>query len=232
MATRKKVTTKRTSASSSQEPETVDVKLDPRNVNRHGERSLAAVERSVADCGAGRSIVVDKSGTIIGGEATYQAALKAGLKLKPIHTSGDELVVVIRDDMEPDDPRRRLLAIADNRTSQLSDFDHAKLAAELEQISEQTGGNLIEAAGFNQEELATLLSSMRWDGVADEDLPTFSKSADDNSPGPKMVPIKVTEDQWEIIDAACRRLRSREADVGISVGRCLELICADFMAGD
>jgi hypothetical protein len=227
MATKKKVAEKRSTPAA----ETVEVKLDPRNVNRHGERSLGAVEKSVKDLGGGRSIVVDKTGTIIGGEATYHAAVKAGLRLKPIHTSGDELVVVVRDDLDPDDPRRRLLAIADNRTSQLSDFDHAKLAAELEAIGQESEAALVEAAGFNAEELSTLLGSMRWDGVAEEDMPAFNKTTADGN-AVTLVPLKVTEEQWAVIDQACRRLRTRESDAGVSVGRCLELICADYLAGE
>jgi hypothetical protein len=44
-------------------------------------------------------------------------------------------------------------------------------------------------------------------------------------------PIFPTLDQRGVIDAAVKRLRWIEDDPDMSVGRVLELVCADFMAG-
>lgn len=46
-----------------------------------------------------------------------------------------------------------------------------------------------------------------------------------------MVSIMVTEDQAVVIRGAVEKVRLDEADDDMSVGRTLELICADFLGG-
>ena len=43
------------------------LKLDPHNANRGTDRGRRAVADSLAECGAGRSILVDRDGTVIAG---------------------------------------------------------------------------------------------------------------------------------------------------------------------
>lgn len=132
------------------------LKLDPNNANRHTTESLTAVQLSVARLGAGRSIVADSSGTVIGGEATLKAAQQLGLPLREVRTNGEELVVVIREDLAPDDPRRTALAIADNQTAKLSDFDEEVLAQQLRGLSDDQ--DLLTATGFDDSELMAILN--------------------------------------------------------------------------
>lgn len=132
------------------------LKLDPHNANRHTAESLTAVQLSVARLGAGRSIVADSSGTVIGGEATLKAAQQLGLPLREVRTNGEELVVVIREDLGPDDPRRAALAIADNQTAKLSDFDEEVLAEQLRGLSDNQ--ELLTATGFDDAELMAILN--------------------------------------------------------------------------
>jgi len=54
------------------------IKLDPRNARSHPDRNRSAVEKSLRELGAGRSIVVDASGVVIGGNAVYEQAVKLG----------------------------------------------------------------------------------------------------------------------------------------------------------
>jgi hypothetical protein len=49
--------------------------LDPRNARRHSDPNKKAVEASLRELGAGRSIVVDREGVVIGGNAVYEQAL-------------------------------------------------------------------------------------------------------------------------------------------------------------
>ncbi len=44
-------------------------------------------------------------------------------------------------------------------------------------------------------------------------------------------PVRLTKDQRSIVDRAMHMLRVAEEDHTISEGRCLELICGDFIAG-
>ena len=99
-------------------------KTDHRNYRKHSQKNLAMIERSLAENGAGRSILLDNSGESIAGSGTLQMALKRGIPIKEVHTSGDELIAVIRDDISPDDPRRKQLALADNATTDMSAWDY------------------------------------------------------------------------------------------------------------
>ena len=70
--------------------------------------------------GAGRSIVVDRDGEIIAGHHTAEAAAAAGLKRTVVDTTGAELVVVKRTDLDANDPRATGMALADNRAGDLN----------------------------------------------------------------------------------------------------------------
>ena len=111
------------------------LKLDPHNANRGTDRGRRAVADSLAECGAGRSILVDRDGTVIAGNKTLEAALQLGLPVRVVESSGDELVVVQRTDLELDgeDQRARRLAYLDNRAAQLGlDWDTDQILADLE----------------------------------------------------------------------------------------------------
>lgn len=78
------------------------IREDRRNYRKHSEQNLKLIGRSLDNYGAGRSIVADNSGSVIGGNGTLREANKRGLKQRIVHTTGDELVVVVRDDIAPD----------------------------------------------------------------------------------------------------------------------------------
>lgn len=96
---------------------------DSRNYRKHSKRNLAMIDRSFEENGAGRSILLDNTGESIAGSGTLKTALKRGVPIREVHTDGTELIAVIRDDIGPDDPRRRRLALADNATSDSSEWD-------------------------------------------------------------------------------------------------------------
>jgi hypothetical protein len=129
---------------------------DPANARAHDEHNQQAIRRSLSELGAGRSIVVDAAGTIIGGNETYRQAQALGLKTRIIATRGDELIVVLREDLKPDDPRRLALALADNRANDLSVFDDQQLADLLQQLPPPQ----LAAAGFTDKDLARLLEGL------------------------------------------------------------------------
>jgi DNA modification methylase len=155
---------------------------DPRNANRHTPQSLDAVKRSFAAMGAGRSVLADNTGTLIAGEASLKAAQDLGIRVREIHTTGDELLVVVRDDLAPDDQKRRALALADNQVGKLSEFDEDGLVDELKAIGDR---DLLDAIGFTSEELEDLLTPEGADGAADTgdngtptDQPTVTQPGD------------------------------------------------------
>jgi DNA modification methylase len=117
--------------------------LDPRNARRHPEQNMNAVAASLRELGAGRSIVVDRDGVVIGGNAVYEKARELGIAVREIATRGDELVVVRRVDLATNDPRRKALALADNQIATLAEWDElvlSELRAEVEEIEFETMG--------------------------------------------------------------------------------------------
>lgn len=106
------------------------LKPDPNNANKSTPRGQHAIKESLQRLGAGRSIVADRDGTIIAGNQTYKQAIELGYEPEFVHTSGDRLVVVVRDDLslKDDDGTALSLALADNRTQELSlNFDEERL---------------------------------------------------------------------------------------------------------
>ena len=109
-----------------------DIKFDKRNYRIHNDKNKQLIKKSLEECGAGRSIVIDNDNEIIAGNGIYEQAQKLGLKTKIIETDGSELVVVKRTDLATDDEKRKKLAIMDNTTSDSSEMDTALLSEDFD----------------------------------------------------------------------------------------------------
>lgn len=109
----------------------VDLIPDDKNANKHTPRGTAMLDHSIGTYGLGRGVLVDRNGKLIGGNATQQAAIDAGLEDAIIvETDGNQLVVTKRNDIDLDTPRGRELAIFDNRVAQVNQvWDGVMLAA-------------------------------------------------------------------------------------------------------
>lgn len=99
-----------------------DFEFDKRNANLGTERGQKALEKSLFDLGAGRSIVVDKNLKVIGGNKTLEAYSEIGFKdVVVIPSNGKHLIAIQRTDLSLDeDERARLLSLSDNRVGELS----------------------------------------------------------------------------------------------------------------
>lgn len=109
-----------------------EIKFDKRNYRRHCAKNKSLIRKSLEECGAGRSIVIDNSGEIIAGNGIYEQAQKLNIPTRIIETDGSELVVVKRTDLTPEDKRRKQLAVMDNSTSDSSEFDFDSLQADFD----------------------------------------------------------------------------------------------------
>lgn len=109
-----------------------EIKFDKRNYRKHNDKNKSLIHKSLKECGAGRSIIVDNEGEIIAGNGVYEQAKKLGLKTKIVETDGSELVVVKRTDLSTDDDKRRRLAVMDNSASDTSEFNLELLQADFE----------------------------------------------------------------------------------------------------
>lgn len=106
---------------------TADLAADPANLRKHSEKNLKAVEGSIKRFGFQTPIVVDADNIIVAGHARYEV----------LKSLGHEKIPVIRTELTGAD--RVAYAIADNRTSELAEWDDAALAdvlKELENIGE------------------------------------------------------------------------------------------------
>lgn len=108
------------------------IKFDARNYRKHNDKNKELINKSLAECGAGRSILIDNDGEIIAGNGVYEQAQQLGLKTKIIETDGSELVVVKRTDLNTDDEKRKRLAVMDNSSSDTSEFDISLLQEDFE----------------------------------------------------------------------------------------------------
>jgi hypothetical protein len=78
-----------------------DLKLDERNANKGTARGRKALDKSLRDYGAGRSILLDSKGRVIAGNKTLEAARESDLAkdVLVIRTDGSQLVAVQRTDL-------------------------------------------------------------------------------------------------------------------------------------
>jgi DNA modification methylase len=153
-----------------------DLKSDHKNARKRTDRSASLIAESLKRYGAARSIVIDEDGRILAGNGTVEGAKKAGItNVRIIEAEGDELIAVRRAGLSEDE--KVGLALADNRSSDLSEWDHEM----LRQLSEEH--NL--APWFEDDELLA------------EVLDTVEGNTDpDDVPEPPEDPITKPGDLW------------------------------------
>lgn len=135
-------------------PQVVSLKAltpDARNARKRTERSHALIEKSLTTYGAARSIVIDETGTILAGNGTVEAAATVGIdKVLVVPVDGNTLVAVQRTDLT--DKQKAEYSIADNRASDLSEFDGQVLSTLVAEIPD-----LDISSFFTAEEFEALL---------------------------------------------------------------------------
>lgn len=145
---------------------------DPKNVKKHGRRSVDEIARSLQLYGQQKPIVVDAGGVAIAGSGTIEAAR---------HLGWTQLAAVTWDGGRP---RARGYAVSDNRTAEFAEWDDTNLAAVLAEIASE--GLHGDDLGFTARELADLLGGTAAGGAG----------ADDDHPDPPANPITKHGDVW------------------------------------
>ena len=132
------------------------LKSDHKNARKRTDRSAQLIKESLEKYGAARSIVIDEENRILAGNGTIEGAKQAGIKnVRIIETTGDEIIAVKRTGLSEDE--KVGLALADNRTADLSEWD----AEMLHQLSEEHD----LSPWFEQEDLDELLNVTTLDPV-------------------------------------------------------------------
>ena len=132
-----------------------DVKPYPNNP-RTNDDAVDAVAGSIREFGFRQPIVVDSEGVIIVGHTRWKAAQKLGLERVPVH---------VATDLTPD--QIRAYRIADNKTNELAEWNLELLPIELGAL--QAANFDLGLLGFDEDELATLLSGDLKAGECDPD---------------------------------------------------------------
>lgn len=135
------------------------IQPDPANVRRHPERNLDAIKGSLARFGQQKPVVVDPRGIVLAGNGTLAAARALGwTSIKVVRTAlaGSEATA---------------FAIADNRTSETSEWDQQALNDILAALHAEDEG-LATSTGFSLDEIASLI------GAGNEEQPAEEAPAD------------------------------------------------------
>lgn len=135
----------------------VDSLIPYANNPRLNDNAVDAVAASIKEFGFKVPIVVDGENVIINGHTRLKAAHKLGLKQVP---------VIVADDLTPE--QVKAFRLADNKTSELAEWDLDKLDIELEGINEIDMGEF----GFDDVDFGDLDSDSDFAGSCeDEDVP-------------------------------------------------------------
>lgn len=143
---------------------------DPANARKHPERSLEAIQGSLARFGQQKPVVVDANGVVIAGNGLLEAAKRLGWKS----------IAAVRTKLAG--VERAAYAIADNRVAEFSQWDEEALRETLATLSPDAAA----AAGYSPDELGAILR-----GAADlED--------DEGAPEPLPKAVSKLGDLWHL----------------------------------
>lgn len=136
--------------------------LDPANARLHDERNLDAIKGSLARWGQRLPVVVQRHGKVVrAGNGRVLAARQLGWT---------HLAALIVD--EPD-VEATAFAIADNRTSDLAEWDDSALARLLQSLPQ----DLLDTTGFSTDDLNELLSELDPTSAHEDEAPPLPKVA-------------------------------------------------------
>jgi len=118
--------------------------LDPANARQHNARNLESIRRSYERFGQQKPIVVDADGKVIAGNGQLEAAKALGWTQ----------IAAIRTDLQG--AEATAFGLADNRTSDLAEWDEQALAALIADLQAEDAALLV-ATGFSEADINSIL---------------------------------------------------------------------------
>lgn len=144
-----------------------DLIADPNNRRKHTPRNVGLLVDALQKVGAARSIVIDEDNEVLAGNATIEAAAEAGItKVRVVEADGQEVIAVRRKGLTAN--QKRDLAIYDNRTAELAEWD-------VEQLIKDASDGIDLSGFFREDELAQLLKSVD-EPIAPEEFPAIDEN--------------------------------------------------------
>jgi ParB-like chromosome segregation protein Spo0J len=187
-----------------------ELSCDPANARKHPDRNIETIVASLKRFGQQKPIVIDSTNVVRAGNGTLEAARSMGwTEIDCVRTSlkGSDAIAY---------------AIADNRTAELAEWDDDVLAASLNGLLADDP-DLLNAAGFSDEELMKMLDQFNAEEIAPPGL-----AEGDREPFRQMT-FTVHDSQFEVIEAALKAAKSQgggESAVNEnSNGNALAFIC-------
>jgi len=119
-----------------------DLIFDPANLRKHGKKNIDAIKGSVARFNQQTPIVIDRKNIVRKGNGTLAAVIELGWKE----------IKVIRTDL--DGSEATAYAIADNRTSELAEWDNDALKDTLQSLADD--GFDLSDIGFDDSDMGNL----------------------------------------------------------------------------
>lgn len=180
------------------------------NNPRINDEAVDAVVKSIKSFGFNVPILCDQQFTIIAGHTRWKAAKKIGMKSVP---------VII---LELTEAQRNAFAIADNKTSEIADWDYPRLRKILERL--QSKKINLPSLGYSQGELQALLTKQKkfdWKAFEQRFKAKLSSMY-------VFLPIKVPAEMKEIFKKAIQQLANKheikEKDPAKAAGQVLVLL--------
>jgi hypothetical protein len=211
---------------------------DPQNARKHDKRNRDGVRALLEEYGQLIPIVVDRAtNIIIKGNCTHGETKALGRKF----------IAVVFQDFKPG--QAVAFGLDDNRIGELGSWEYQIAAEHIRTLQEFEDAPLY---AWSEAEIEPLLQA-DWTPPAPSDdsalhalvagakehagsTPADSGHGDQQRPpaehdAGKAKPIQVTPAQRETIDRAVDHVRLINDDQAMSEGRCIELACADYLAG-
>ncbi len=122
---------------------------DPENPRKHTRAQVRALAKSIEAFGFNAPILIDRNRQIVAGHCRFEAAKLLGLAQVP---------VIFLDHLT--ETQAKAYRLADNKLTDRSSWDDAKVAAQLKELSELVLDFDIEAIGFELPELDVRIQSL------------------------------------------------------------------------
>jgi DNA modification methylase len=150
----------------------------PHNARKHSRAQVRAIARSIEAFGFNAPILIDKNRQIVAGHGRYEASKLLELTQVP---------VIFLDHLS--EAQAKAYMLADNKLTDRSTWDDAKVAVQLKELSELVLDFDIEAVGFELPEIDLRIQSL--------DMPDAADKADEFEPSTEPA-VSIAGDLWSL----------------------------------